>query len=178
MLRGLQLRQNGARGPEGSDRQRNGGGTLKISAAPGITSGAGAGSGRAEMVAARRRGVPGVPTRPIVNGTAAGPASQSASIGNLLRQARRCRIWSIKKGGRVILLARPDFSNFTTAEVKPTMSSWSCRYQKAASPQLRACVCLLATLTLVTSSPKVTTPGTLIVTVLSDLDPLRGATRR
>ena len=116
-------------------------------------------------VPARRRGVPGVPTRPIVNGTAAGPASQSASIGNLLRQARRCRIWSIKKGGRVILLARPDFSNFTTAEVKPTMSSWSCRYQKAASPQSRACVCLLATLTLVTSSPKVTTPGTLIVMV-------------
>ena len=69
----------------------------------------------------------------------------------------------LRRGGRVILLARPDFSNFTTAEVKPTMSSWSCRYQKAASPQSRACVCLLATLTLVTSSTKVNTPGTLIV---------------
>ena len=77
----------------------------------------------------------------------------------------------LRRGGRVILLARPDFSNFTTAEVKPTMSSWSCRYQKAASPQSRACVCLLATLTLVTSSPKVTTPGTLIVL-------MRGQTRR
>ena len=53
-------------------------------------------------------------------------ASQSASIGSLLRQARWCCIWSIKKGGRVILLAWPDFSNFTTAEVKPTISSLSC----------------------------------------------------
>ena len=50
-------------------------------------------------------------------------ASQSASIGSLLRQARWCCIWFIKKGGRVILLAWPDFSNFTTAEVKRTMSS-------------------------------------------------------
>ena len=77
----------------------------------------------------------------------------------------------LRRGGRVILLARPDFSNFTTAEVKPTLSSWSCRYQKAASPQSRACICLLATLTLVTSSPKVTTPGTSIVL-------MRGQTRR
>ena len=50
-------------------------------------------------------------------------ASQSASIGSLLRQARWCCVWSIKKGGRVILLAWPDFSNFTTAEVKRTISS-------------------------------------------------------
>ena len=58
-------------------------------------------------------------------------ASQSASIGSLLRQARWCCIWFIKKGGRVILLAWPDFSNFTTAEVKPAISSLSSRYGTA-----------------------------------------------
>ena len=50
MLRGLQPRQNGARGPEGSECQRNGSGTLKISAAAGVGSGAGAGMRRAAIV--------------------------------------------------------------------------------------------------------------------------------
>ena len=52
--------QRGARGPEGADRQRNGGGALKISAVVGVGSEAGAGAGRAR-VAVRCRGVPGDP---------------------------------------------------------------------------------------------------------------------
>lgn len=43
-----------ARGPEGADCQQNGGETLKISAAAGVGSEAGAGGGRAARVQGRR----------------------------------------------------------------------------------------------------------------------------
>ena len=59
MLRGSQPARRDARGPEDADCPRNGGGTLKISAAAGVGSGARAGGGRAARVAARRRGARG-----------------------------------------------------------------------------------------------------------------------
>ena len=69
---GCSAARRGVRGPEDAVRPRNGGGTLKISAAAGVGSGAGAGGGRAASVAAPHGGVPGVPRKPTVHGTAAG----------------------------------------------------------------------------------------------------------
>ena len=56
---GCSAARRGVRGPEDAVRPRNGGGTLKISAAAGVGSGARGGGGRAARVQVRRGGQSG-----------------------------------------------------------------------------------------------------------------------